>query len=120
VTTGTLQLRHVDELEVQGEGPDQPGGGADIDLAKLAVERLADHLIVAIAELLGLCPHLLLEDEERLTLLLREGLSQQGADQSHVASEAALGLRLGARRWRVRLMDHLRSMPPHRPCVPSA
>jgi len=114
-----LQLRHVDELEVQGEGPDQPGGGADIDLAQLAVERLADHLVVAIAELLGLCPHLLLEDEERLTLLLREGLSQQGTDQPHVAPEAALGLCLGARRWRVRLVGHLRSMQSRGPCVPA-
>jgi hypothetical protein len=52
---------------------------------------------MAIAELLGLCPHLLLEDEERLALLLREGLSQQGAHQAHVASKATLGIGLGVR-----------------------
>ena len=87
-----LQLGHIDELEVERESPDQPGGGADVDRPQLVVERLADRLVVAIAELLGLCPHLLLEHEERLSLLLRERLSQQGADQAHIAPEATLGI----------------------------
>jgi len=79
-----LQLRHVDELEVQGEGPDQPGGGADIDLAQLAVERLADISSWRSRSCLVFGPHLLLEDEERLTLCSARSL-QQGTDQPHVA-----------------------------------
>jgi len=85
-----LQLGHIDELEVERESPIRPGGGADVDRPQLVVERLADRLVVAIAELLGLCPHLLLEHEERLSLLLRERLSQQGADQRNIAPEATL------------------------------
>ena len=115
-----LQLSHVDQLEVEGEGPDQPGGGAHVDLAQLAVEGPADRLVVALAELLGLCPDLLLEHEERLSLLPRQGLAEQGAHQADVAPQAPLGIGIGARRYGVRLVGHLPSMPPHRLCAPWA
>jgi hypothetical protein len=75
---------------------------------------------VAVAELLGLGPDLLLELEQRLTLLPGEGLAQQGADQAHIAPETPLRFGLDIRRWGIRLVGHLPSMPPHRLCVPSA
>ena len=101
-----LQLGEVDELEVEGEGADQPRCRRDVDLTELPVQGPADRVVVTIAELLGLGPDLLLQLEQLLALLLGQGLAEQGADQSDVAAEAPVGLALGRRaRWVV-LLGH--------------
>src|SRR2546428_1462319 len=86
-----LELGEVDELEIGGERPYQPGSILQWDAPKFGDERDLLGGVVALAELLGAQPDRLLQLIERHALVLAQGLAKQLPEEPDLGAKTRLG-----------------------------